>query len=98
MYPSVQGFLGFLQMRNAMQIVLYFSNSLLRLLVKSVLDYVSWCACGDDFLWSGIDVSILSRWQASLANEKNMLAGQVKKLMRDVAKVVTIKTIWTLEP
>jgi hypothetical protein len=41
MYPSVQGFLGFLQMRNAMQIVLYFSNSLLRLLEKSVLDYVS---------------------------------------------------------
>jgi hypothetical protein len=59
---------------------------------------VSWCACGDDFLWSGIDVSILSRWQANLASEKNMLAGQVKKLMRDVAKVVTVKTIWTLEP
>ncbi len=85
-------------MRNAIQIVLYFSNSLLRLLEKSLLDYVSWCACGDDFLWSSIDVSILSRWQANLANEKNMLAGQVKKLMRDVAKVVTIKTIWTLEP
>ncbi|CAM6013785.1 unnamed protein product [Sphagnum balticum] len=29
--------------------------------------------------------------QASLANEKNMLAGQVKKLMRDVAKLETFK-------
>lgn len=26
-------------------------------------------------------------WQTKLANEKNVLAGQVKKLMRDVAKV-----------
>ncbi|CAK9196623.1 unnamed protein product [Sphagnum troendelagicum] len=29
--------------------------------------------------------------QANLANEKNMLAGQVKKLMRDVAKLETFK-------
>ncbi len=40
---------------------------------------------------------LLSFWQASLANEKNMLAGQVKKLLRDVAKVVSIKAIWTAE-
>jgi hypothetical protein len=40
---------------------------------------------------------LLSCWQANLANEKNMLAGQVKKLMRDVAKVVSIKAIWTAE-
>jgi hypothetical protein len=40
---------------------------------------------------------LLSCWQANLANEKNMLAGQVKKLMRDVAKVVSIKAIWTTE-
>jgi hypothetical protein len=38
---------------------------------------------------------LLSCWQANLANEKNKLAGQVKKLMRDVAKVVSIKAIWT---
>jgi hypothetical protein len=34
---------------------------------------------------------LLSFWQASLANEKNMLAGQVKKLLRDVAKLETFK-------
>jgi hypothetical protein len=34
---------------------------------------------------------LLSCWQANLANEKNMLAGQVKKLMRDVAKLETFK-------
>jgi hypothetical protein len=33
--------------------------------------------------------------QAKLANEKNILAGQVKKLMRDVAKVVIINTFCT---
>ncbi len=35
-------------------------------------------------------VPIVFAGQAKLANEKDMLAGQVKKLMRDVAKVIDI--------
>ncbi len=40
---------------------------------------------------------LLSSWEENLANNNNMLARQVKKLMCDVAKVVAIKSIWTGE-
>jgi hypothetical protein len=35
-------------------------------------------------------IPIVFAGQAKQANEKDMLAGQVKKLMRDVAKVIDI--------
>jgi hypothetical protein len=63
-------------------------------MLSRFLKKIIWLAYGDavqtcSFLLL-MYVPIVFAGQAKLANEKDMLAGQVKKLMRDVAKVIDI--------